>query len=82
MITWSAIGATGNEKRCLKAVSLEEREPGKPIAGHRFTFCTHWQVIGDTEATVYCLTKGVAYFVTVDAYNESGVTKGTELQKI
>jgi hypothetical protein len=43
---------------------------------------THWQVIGDTEATVYCLTKGVTYFVTVDAYNESGVTKGTELQKI
>ncbi len=48
---------------------------------------THWQVIpdhvgGDTEATVYCLTKGVSYFVTVDAYNESGVTKGTKLQKI
>ena len=39
MITWSAIGATGNEKRCLKAVSLEEREPGKPTGGQRFTFC-------------------------------------------
>ena len=43
---------------------------------------THWQVIGDTRATVYCLTKGVTYFVTVDAYNESGVTRGTKLQKI
>ena len=41
---------------------------------------THWQVIGDCEATVYCLTKGVTYFVTVDAYNESGVTYGTQIQ--
>ncbi|MBP3665881.1 MAG: discoidin domain-containing protein [Clostridia bacterium] len=43
---------------------------------------THWQVIGATRATVYCLTKGVAYFVTVDAYNESGVTRETKLQRI
>ncbi len=43
---------------------------------------THWQVIGDTEATVYCLTKGVTYYVTVDAYNESGVTYGTQIQKL
>jgi hypothetical protein len=43
---------------------------------------THWQVIGECEATVYCLTKGVTYFVTVDAYNESGVTKGTVPQII
>ena len=43
---------------------------------------THWQVIGDTRAMVYCLTKGVTYFVTVDAYNESGMTRGTKLQKI
>ncbi len=43
---------------------------------------THWQVIGDTEATVHCLTKGVTYYVTVDAYNESGVTFGEEIRKI
>ena len=48
---------------------------------------THWQVvpdrvIGDCEATVYCLTKGVTYYVTVDAYNESGVTCGTQIQTI
>ena len=43
---------------------------------------THWQVIADTEATVYCLTKGVTYYVTVDAYNESGVTCGTQIQII
>ena len=48
---------------------------------------THWQVLADpvgggTEATVYCLTKGVTYYVTVDAYNESGVTHGTHLQSI
>ena len=41
---------------------------------------THWQVIGETEATVYCLTKGITYYVTVDAYNESGVTHGTQIQ--
>ena len=43
---------------------------------------THWQVIGDTRATVYCLTKGVPYYVTVDAYNESGVTRGNTIQLI
>ncbi len=43
---------------------------------------THWQVIGHCEATVYCLTKGVTYYVTVDAYNESGIAYGTERQKI
>ena len=43
---------------------------------------THWQVIGDCEATVYCLTRGVDYFVTVDAYNESGITYGTEIVRI
>ena len=40
---------------------------------------THWQVIGDAGATIYCLTKGVVYYVTVDAYNESGVTRGTRV---
>lgn len=43
---------------------------------------THWQVIGGTEATIHCLTKGVGYYVTVDAYNESGIVHGTSPQKI
>ncbi|MGI6265105.1 MAG: family 43 glycosylhydrolase [Acutalibacteraceae bacterium] len=38
---------------------------------------THYQVIGDTEAAVGCLNTGVTYYVTADAYNESGVTRGT-----
>ena len=43
---------------------------------------THWQVIGDCEATFYCLTKGLRYYVTVDAYNESGVTYGSVTRQI
>ena len=43
---------------------------------------THWQVIGDCEATFYCLTKGLRYYVTVDAYNESGVTYGSVTRPI
>ena len=48
---------------------------------------THWQVIsdhvgGDCEATIYCLTKNQDYYFTVDAYNESGVTYGTQTQHI
>lgn len=43
---------------------------------------THWQVIGDTQATIHCLTKDVDYYVTVDAYNESGIAYGTALQAI
>ncbi|MBE6653263.1 MAG: carbohydrate-binding protein [Ruminococcaceae bacterium] len=43
---------------------------------------THWQVIGDCKATVYCLTKEISYYVTVDAYNESGITYGTDIKQI
>ena len=43
---------------------------------------THWQVIGDCEAKIGSLTRGVTYYVTVDAYNESGITCGTTIQKI
>ena len=43
---------------------------------------THWQVIGDCEAKIGSLTRGVTYYVTVDAYNESGITYGTTIQKI
>ena len=43
---------------------------------------THWQVIDGSEATVYCLTKGVTYYITVDAYNESGVTRGVTRQTV
>lgn len=34
LITWSAIGAIEKERGCLKVVTLEEREPGKPSRGH------------------------------------------------
>ncbi len=43
---------------------------------------THWQVIGACEAEIGCLTRGETYYVTVDAYNESGVTHGAFTQKI
>lgn len=40
---------------------------------------THWQVIGKTEAVIRCLTAGIRYYVTVDAYNENGRTEGTDV---
>lgn len=43
---------------------------------------THWQVIGECEANIACLTRGVTYYVTVDAYNESGTTYGTSVQVV
>jgi len=38
----------------------------------------HWQVIGETSAKIRCLTRGIKYHVTVDAYNDSGITFGTK----
>ena len=43
---------------------------------------THYQVIGDTSADIGCLNTGVTYYVTVDAYNESGMTAGTRVQTV
>ena len=43
---------------------------------------THWQVIGDTTAVIRCLIKGVRYYVTVDAYNENGIVRGTAPQTV
>ena len=43
---------------------------------------THYQVIGDTSADIGCLNTGVTYYVTVDAYNESGMTAGTHVQTV
>lgn len=43
---------------------------------------THWQVMDACEANIGCLTRNVTYYVTVDAYNESGITRGTDLQII
>lgn len=40
---------------------------------------THYQVIGGNEAVIGCLNNGVNYYVTVDAYNEGGVTKGKRI---
>ena len=43
---------------------------------------THFQIIGDTIANIRCLIKGERYYVTVDAYNAGGVTKGTEVKTV
>ncbi len=43
---------------------------------------THWQVIDGNEALIHCLTSGVRYYVRVDAYNENGVTRGTEIRTV
>ena len=41
---------------------------------------THYQVmgdrLGDEPVHIGCLNRGTAYYVTVDAYNEAGVTPG------
>ena len=39
-------------------------------------------MIGDTSADIGCLNTGVTYYVTVDAYNESGMTAGTRVQTV
>lgn len=44
---------------------------------HPDALYTHYQVIGESHAAIGCLNTGVTYYVTVDAYNESGVTAGT-----
>jgi xylan 1,4-beta-xylosidase len=41
----------------------------------------HYQVIKDTKVSVYNLNLGVDYFFTIDAYNDSGFTKGNVTQK-
>ena len=43
---------------------------------------THWQVFGDCEAVIGCLNRGTDYYVTVDAFNESGNTYGTEVKPV
>ena len=43
---------------------------------------THWQVIGKTEAVIRCLTRGVTYYVSVDAYNAGGLTRGTDIARV
>ena len=36
-----------------------------------------WMVYGQNELTLRMLTEGVDYFVSVDAFNGSGITKGS-----
>ena len=43
---------------------------------------THWQVIGETQSTVRCLTAGVRYYVRVNAYNENGIAEGSDIQTV
>ena len=42
----------------------------------------HYSIQGQTSKKLMCLNNGVDYYVTVDAYNESGVTKGCEIVKV
>lgn len=37
---------------------------------------THYQVIGENRVKIGCLNRGVTYYLTVDAYNESGIAAG------
>ena len=70
----------------------EMRVTWKPVPGAEGYFIrfgvdpgelhTHWQVVGETAATIRCLTAGVRYYVQVDAYNENGICKGTDIQTV
>lgn len=42
----------------------------------------HWQVIGATSTNLGCLTAGVKYYITVDAYNENGIVYGKNILPI
>lgn len=42
---------------------------------------THFQVIGAENYVINSLNRGVDYYFTIDSYNESGVTLGTETFK-
>ena len=42
----------------------------------------HYNIHGQTNITLKCLNKGVDYYVTVDAYNESGVANGIGVVKV
>ncbi|MBQ5390150.1 MAG: carbohydrate-binding protein, partial [Clostridia bacterium] len=73
--------------RCTDPRNMEvswENVPGAEGYNIRFgirpdALYTHWQVIGDTSANLGSLTTGVTYYVTVDAYNDSGIAYGTNV---
>jgi len=48
------------------------------------TLYTHYQVLNDQlhdhPVHIGCLNRHTAYYITVDAYNASGITKGTSIQ--
>ena len=43
---------------------------------------THWQVIGECCAVIRCLTRGVRYYVSVDAYNKGGIVRGEAVAEV
>ena len=49
---------------------------------HENELNTHWQVIGETNATIRCLTAGIRYYVKVDAYNENGIAPGRDIRMV
>ena len=52
------------------------------FGAHKNELYTHFQITGGTRADIRCLINGVNYFVTVDAYNKNGVTRGKVKVKV
>lgn len=67
VITWNAV--EGAEGYIVRYGSQED------------SLNIHHQVIGGNTVTIHNLNMGVDYWFTVDSYNDSGYTKGTELLK-
>ena len=42
----------------------------------------HYNMKEQTSLTLKCLNRGVDYYLTIDAYNENGTTKGSEIVKV
>ena len=42
----------------------------------------HYLSYGKCDIDIGCLIKGVKYYLTVDSFNEGGITRGTEIIEI
>ena len=81
-------------RRCEDARDMEVNiVPAPDAEGYYIRFgvapdalYTHYQVLadqlGDEPVKIGCLNSEPHYYVTVDAYNDSGVTKGTEQKQV
>lgn len=43
---------------------------------------THFQVLGKSELTMNSLNRGIDYYLTIDAFSEHGLTRGTSVVKL